>query len=222
MNHRCMNPSKRPVFITILLLLFMQGCNWLDRGFESRWAQTPQRVWVGAEYWANRLQDWRIHEGRLECVDNSQPLRTVHVLTRYLNRKDGSFSMSLQTGALSESARRTDAWAGFLLGAGSLEDDYRMRALIHQAHGRQGGLIAGINGKGEITVIDNERGRKQLSMERDRTFYPPGIPESGVNLHLLALPSEEGYRLTLWARNPKTGETIDSAYIGGIRRGSLQ
>ena len=219
-----MKSSIKFLFILtgLLVLSFQQSCQWFSGGFESRWAQTPQRVWVGAEYWANRLQDWRIHEGRLECVDNSRPLRTVHVLTRYLNRKDGSFSMSLQTGALSESARRTDAWAGFLLGAGSLEDDYRMRALIHQAHGRQGGLIAGINGKGEITVIDNERGRKQLSMERDRTFYPPGIPESGVNLHLLALPSEEGYRLTLWARNHKTGETIDSAYIGGIRRGRLQ
>jgi len=219
-----MNCSQRALYIVILLLmlLVMQACHWFDRSFESRWDQTPQRVWVGADYWANRLQDWRIHEGRLECVNNTRPMRTVHVLTRHLNSKDRAFSMSLQTGTLSESARRTDAWAGFLVGAGSLEDDYRMRALIHQAHGSNGGLIAGINGKGEITVIDNENSRKTLHLERDRRYNPPGIPESGINLHLLALPSDKAYRLTLWARNHRTGETIDSAYIDGISGKRLQ
>ena len=210
------------IIVGLSLIFFQPSCRWFGGRFESRWAQTPQRVWVGPEYWANRLQDWRIHEGRLECINNSRSLRTVHVLTRYLNRKDGAFTMSLQTGTLSESARRTDAWAGFLLGAGSLEDDYRMRALIHQAHGRQGGLIAGINGKGEIAVIDNEDRRKPLSLQRDRQFHPSGIPESGINLHLLAIPSGKAYRLTLWARNHTSGETIDSAYIDGIGKERLQ
>jgi len=218
-----MNPSTRLIFTLILLvMLLFHGCNWLNGGFESRWEEVPHRVWIGADYWANRLQDWRIHEGRLECVDNTRPLRTVHVLTRHLNRKDGSFFMSLQTGTLSESARRTDAWAGFLLGAGSLQDDYRMRSLIHQAHGRQGGLVAGINGKGEVVVVDNQDSRNPLSLQRDRQFHPSGIPESGANLYLLAIPSGNAYRLTLWARNHITGETIDSAYIGGIRQKRLQ
>ena len=38
------------------------------QGFESDFENTPDRIWVGPEYWANRLQDWRIHDGWLECV----------------------------------------------------------------------------------------------------------------------------------------------------------
>src|SRR2546422_208898 len=26
------------------------------------------RTWLGAEFWANRLQDWRLHQGRMECL----------------------------------------------------------------------------------------------------------------------------------------------------------
>ena len=37
--------------------------------FASQWSQAPDRVWIGPEYWANRLHDWRIQDGRLECVE---------------------------------------------------------------------------------------------------------------------------------------------------------
>lgn len=26
------------------------------------------RTWTGPHFWANRLQDWRLHDGRIECV----------------------------------------------------------------------------------------------------------------------------------------------------------
>ena len=35
--------------------------------FASQWLKTPDRVWLGAEYWANPLQDWRVAGGRIEC-----------------------------------------------------------------------------------------------------------------------------------------------------------
>ena len=28
--------------------------------FASRWDQSPDRVWLGSEYWTNPLQDWRV------------------------------------------------------------------------------------------------------------------------------------------------------------------
>jgi len=42
------------------------------------------RTWLGPSYWANRLQDWRLHDGRLECLagDAGDEVRTVAVLTR--------------------------------------------------------------------------------------------------------------------------------------------
>ncbi|MFQ5720930.1 MAG: hypothetical protein ACE5GI_00365, partial [Candidatus Aminicenantales bacterium] len=45
------------------------------------------RPWAGPEFWANRLQDWRVANGRLEYTQSSpeKPVRTVHILTRSLN-----------------------------------------------------------------------------------------------------------------------------------------
>ena len=51
--------------------------------FHSRWDACHDRVWLGPEYWANPLQDWRIAGGRIECT-NAAPDRNVHVLTRQL------------------------------------------------------------------------------------------------------------------------------------------
>lgn len=205
-----------------LLSLLTLSCGNISNHHESRWDETPQRVWVGADYWANRLQDWRLRKGRLECIDNSKSLRTVHLLTRALNKSNKSFTLSVQTGTLSESARRTDAWAGFLIGAGDLKDDYRMRSLIHKAHGRNGGLVVGINGKGEIVAIDNANQRQHIGLERKKTFYPEGIPPGGVELNLLAREVGGSYKLTLWARKVRDGSTVDSAYIKGIAPERMQ
>ena len=41
------------------------------------------RTWLGENFWANRLQDWRLQRGRLECLRNEAQfeVRTVAVLT---------------------------------------------------------------------------------------------------------------------------------------------
>ena len=59
-----------------------------DAEFHSRWDACPDRVWLGPEYWANPLQDWRIAGGRIECT-NAAPDRNVHVLTRQLGERKG-------------------------------------------------------------------------------------------------------------------------------------
>ena len=54
--------------------------------FRSGWPKDAERVWVGPEYWSNRLQDWRIKDGRLECVTSGGD-RNVHLLTRGPRRR---------------------------------------------------------------------------------------------------------------------------------------
>ena len=52
--------------------------------FTSPWHDSPDRVWLGAEFWANPLQDWRVQNGRAECA-NPAIDRNVHLLTYQLN-----------------------------------------------------------------------------------------------------------------------------------------
>ncbi len=51
--------------------------------FRSQWDKDLDRVWLGSQFWANPLQDWQVHEGRVECLP-AKPNRNVHVLTREL------------------------------------------------------------------------------------------------------------------------------------------
>ena len=46
------------------------------------------RTWLAPAYWANRLQDWRLSGGRIECLQSAKDDggRTVSVLTRELSR----------------------------------------------------------------------------------------------------------------------------------------
>jgi len=61
-------------------------CHRLPGWNRSRRPTDRTRTWLGPPYWANRLQDWRLSRGRLECVAASGPMRTrtVAVLTREL------------------------------------------------------------------------------------------------------------------------------------------
>src|SRR6266404_3451437 len=65
--------------------------------FASQWNKAPTRVWLGADYWANPLQDWRVASGRIECIKPA-PNRNVHLLTRQLGELPGDFAMSVRIG----------------------------------------------------------------------------------------------------------------------------
>jgi hypothetical protein len=39
--------------------------------------ESDDRTWVGPGLWANRLQDWQVKDGRLECVGPG-PARAPH------------------------------------------------------------------------------------------------------------------------------------------------
>src|SRR4051812_18840062 len=68
-----------------------------DGGFASRWGEAHDRVWLGPEYWANPLQDWRLAGGRIECI-NAAAGRSVHLLTRALGEGPGDLSVSVRVG----------------------------------------------------------------------------------------------------------------------------
>jgi alkaline phosphatase D len=148
--------------LLLILALMAVGCHRSDHSkpFASYWQSLPDRYWTGPEYWANRIQDWQIRSGRLECINGKLPCRTLHLLDRYLSDRRGSLHMQVTSGLIKKAGAEVDqAWSGFLVGAGNLEMDYRKRALIHGVPGNEGGLIIALNVRGDILLIDNETGR---------------------------------------------------------------
>ena len=79
--------SEKHVSLICLSILFgVAGCQKVNvsPGFESRWSTHNDRIWLGEQYWANRLQDWQLKNGRVECINSHLPKRTLHLLNRHL------------------------------------------------------------------------------------------------------------------------------------------
>lgn len=115
-------------------------------GFASQWQKAHDRGWLGAEYWANPLQDWRVAGGRIECV-KAAPNRNVQLLTRRLGERPGSLQMSVRLGRIDgKHLAGGRGSAGFRIGIRGPLDDYR-NALIYGQ-----GLDAGITADGRLFV----------------------------------------------------------------------
>jgi hypothetical protein len=197
-------------WLLISLAIFFAGCkrSGESKHFTSYWNNCPDRYWTGPEYWANRLQDWRISGGRLECINGSLPRRTLHLLDRYLSAEPGTFQQQVTMGLIKKSGTDAeDSWSGFLLGAGSLEMDYRKRAIIHGVPGKEGGLIAALNIRGDILLIDNQSGGLiQQAKPADTRIHDR---RRAVSLSLDMVRGTDSYSCIITATDPETDAEIN-------------
>lgn len=205
------------------LRVCMQSISKNSSEFQSSWHITPKRYWIGPEYWSNRLEDWQLNKGRLECINGKLQLRTVHLLTRALIAECGNLYMRVHTGYISNDAKLDkNAWTGFLIGAGSLDLDYRARALIHMSSGEGGGLIAALNGDGALTFYDNEDRLKIIPASSQTGQKVPLKTDKGVELRLKLIPVNGAFQITLSAYNENqkllaesTIKNVDAARLTG-------
>lgn len=119
-----------------------------EESFASTWQEWPDMNWVGPEYWGNRLQDWRIRDGKLECVVRGNN-RTLHCLTTQLTTRPDSFESKVTINiANNHGDKFGESYAGFRLGAKAVNrfDDYRCAAVFGE------GLDAGFTSEGLLFI----------------------------------------------------------------------
>src|SRR2546422_446406 len=99
------------------------------------------RTWVGPAYWANRLQDWRLSRGRIECLAGGaeDTVRTVALLAHEIARGPMSGHLTIRAGLLEDAGG--GGFCGFLIGVGNGGLDYRAAALVQKASGTGGGIM---------------------------------------------------------------------------------
>ena len=205
---------KRYIGIPIVIVAFLiirTACQPEEEVFfQSRWVSSPDRRWVGPEYWANRLQDWLVIDGRVICLE-SRPMRTLHLLTRRLGEETEEFEMSVRLGKVrSFSEDSSMSSGGFLVGAGA-GLDYRAASLIHHSPGPLGGLYAGVDTRGFLFVSDFEQ-EETILARSDRAV--PNI--EAVILEIAARPSGEGFVLDLSAHSPLQQEDTVSLTLSEV------
>jgi len=186
-----------PLLLATFFLFTVISCDMVTHTeqFSSFWDKQPDRYWIGPEYWANRLQDWQIHNGKLECINGKQPLRTVHLIDQCMGDKPGNLEMNITFGKITGSNILSEKdWTGFIIGAGDLSMDYRRRAIIHRNHGNGGGLIAALNGKGHFVFIDNATGDPIEPLLESGQPVPVQNDQS-VEIQLELIPEGDHYHL---------------------------
>jgi len=92
--------------------------------FNSQWSWENDRVWIGADYWANPLQDWSIHDGRLECSSKGEG-RNIQLITHDLGESGTQFRTSVTCGSMDQKSGK----AGFRIGLKGNRNEYRFNAI---------------------------------------------------------------------------------------------
>jgi alkaline phosphatase D len=181
---RRIGPCRSYLSLAACCLAWILAATALAADFRAAVHPRLSRTWLGPEYWANPLQDWRLAAGRIECL-HTGPNRNVHLLTHRLARGAGEFEVTVRAGWI----EGTGGSVGFRVGIRGPLDDYRNALLF----GR--GIDAGMGVDGTLFF--------------DEPPQPSGPPRRGpVVLSLRGAAAESAYRLTLTATDADSGALL--------------
>lgn len=191
------------IYLIILLAVSLSSCLKNQRlKYTSSWENAPAGVWAGPELWANRLQDWKVEDGRLVCI-NSKPMRTVHLTSRRAENITGNIKTSVIAEMNPGSSFTAGAAAGFLIGAGR-DLDYRAASLIHHSWGKQAGLFIGLDGMSNLFIRDFEKEDEYLAYNDNNNSQ-----WQTAYLVMAVKPDNGYYSIKVTAVNPLTNLVID-------------
>lgn len=127
-----------------------------------------ERPWLGPSFWANRLQDWRLSGGRIECLRREADFeaRTVALITRFFSSAHKAGRISATVGMIDGEG---EGFCGFLLATGRGGLDYRASALVHSRAGENGGFMAVVDQNGRPSFRDFSSPDAPLGFERVET-----------------------------------------------------
>lgn len=197
-------------YLIILLIVLISGCTKTYQiKYSSDWAHSAEGFWVGPELWSNRLQDWKVENGKLVCI-NTKPMRTVHLTTRRASSTRGNINISVHITIHRGSSFTSESAAGILIGAGK-DLDYRAASLIHHSYGKQGGLFTGLDATGNLFVRDFEKEDVFLK-------YNSNINSSWDKAYIIMTikPDKDTYSIRIRAVDPSTNLIIDRLELDNI------
>ena len=128
------NVINQLLLVSVSIVILSSCSN--NFAFHEDFDSINDRIWVNQDFWTIPIEDWRVNEGRLECVGSRKNMKTV-VLSHVL-LDEGNFLINLRMGILNKADNNGSA--GLIIG---LQDDTDMdiRSLAHFGTG----LNAGVN-----------------------------------------------------------------------------
>jgi alkaline phosphatase D len=151
--------------------------------------------WLGKDWFANGIQDWRIDGGRIECITNVpfSSGRTAHLLTQRVPGGRDPVGISFRLDLTNPNGTKDNitrglprkAFGGVLVGIGDEDADYRQSALVQMLPAEGGGILVGVDGEGQVGVRrfkSNWAPRQPLAL----------LPLRGGRLRVPGAPADSG------------------------------
>lgn len=118
----------QPAIIYFLFFLLSTSCiSKKENSVVFEFSNDLERIWVGPDFWANRLQDWQINDGKLVCTTSSNN-RNIQLLTYHLDTTSISFKIRTTLGFTGK-AREKSGWIGIRFATKGIFNDYRDDAI---------------------------------------------------------------------------------------------
>ncbi|XQW84018.1 alkaline phosphatase D family protein [Thalassotalea piscium] len=153
---------------------------------KDNWANTYDRVWLGGEFWANPMEDWRVNNGGAECLSRGGN-RSIHSLTHQLADFTKNFEVSVIVRRLENHAK--DGGAGIRLGAKSELNEVKSNCFIQNGY--------------DMGIINNN-----LVLGNQHISLSDSIDRQDVLLHLVAEPQLGAVLLKLTAKLVATDKIL--------------
>ncbi|HRH96429.1 MAG TPA: CZB domain-containing protein [Prosthecobacter sp.] len=167
------------------------------------WGKTHDRVFLGGDFWANPMEDWRVSEGGAECL-NMGGGRSVHSLTHQVT-KNGAFTMGVTLTRLE--VKNSDGGAGFRIGIRSELNEHRSNCFV------QKGINAGWQGD-QLVLGQKTAALKDGSALKQVRLTLKGAPEGDMCvLTLTASAVDSGAELGAVSHSFKANELLGNVSI---------
>lgn len=201
------------IVITMALII---GCS-NEKSFKPEIRPDTESYWLGSDFWSNRLQDWKLENGKIMCipVNGFLPLRTAHILTVRMTESGHQLVMKTNITFEGQNSFSNNNLAGFLIGSGAPEMDYRSAALIHNSLAPHAGIFVG-------TAPD---GTAFIKLPGDRLNQDTEIPSSEnilkeIHLKVVVSQNNNGNVLTV-ETSDQQGQKVDHEQIEITETGLL-
>lgn len=170
------SPMKA-IFSSIIISLAVPWFASFDQAAaQTPWSTCPDRVWLGADYWANPMEDWQVVNGEAECKIGGGG-RNVHLLTHQITDPTKPLEMTIKFRLIESAA--AGGGAGFRIGVRSDIGEYRSNCFA------PGGIQAG--------VVDD-----QLKLgPATQPLADPAAAQEPIRLVLVNEPNEDSEQIVL-------------------------
>ena len=116
-----------------------------DGKFAMDWSESPDRVFLGGEVWANPMEDWQV-KGGAAVMRRAGGARNIQILTHQLTAPAQQFEMHARVTRHLSSGH--DSGIGFKVGVRSDLNEFRSNVFA------KNGMIAGV--KGDMLVLGKD------------------------------------------------------------------